>query len=621
MEDVLLRLAGLAFAAIAARQTATPIRIGPQAGALIETCIASGTAQIAPAAVNTVRRYWLQLRALERDDRELGQALRALLDRMTRDGSLLHPADDDIDGLGAESLAGVLLPGADEADDARHLLVLLLDAALDEAPRILPIAAAIVAALPQLEATSVARTTLHAVAADIATATGMSDDLVALLVERIRATRACEHDITDELPEAVAEALETIGAIEAMRDLVGDEDTLDVRLGEIAEHLRRGDFAAARAMLAIVAGGVERSTIPQRQRLIRELKAAMAAVEALVGNWREASRRYAEAAEAWPREDRLTRWRLKRAEGSALAAGARTDPQAPRVAGLCRAAQVLAAAGGLVSEQDCPGEWAEANLHLGRLLLELADLECRPERYLAAALHFKPAIEVFAREGTSEPWARAQLALGHALRGQASFQRDIVTLKDAAFAYRATLGVVTRATDSRRWLEARAALAEVLSQIGAESGDVGAIHEATEIVLPLVDGAIDRASRGGALAHIAYARTMRTLVELGGEDAAAAALLRDAQRALLTALAAPDGHLTRLERAHAEWSLGLAGLLLLHSGVGDDPRRSTVEPLLRAHALMSALEDEVSTYAIECDIAEAEAVVAPPCERQHETAA
>ena len=155
------------------------------------------------------------------------------------------------------------------------------------------------------------------------------------------------------------------------------------------------------------------------------------------------------------------------------------------------AAQLQAQAGSLIQEQDAPLDWASGHLETGNLLLKLAAREGNPARFMAAALHFKPASDVFSRESDHDGWALAQLGLAECLRGQGEVQGDPVLLSDGVFAYRAALGVLTRARSPEEWVAAKAGLGATLVRFAEETGETSDIPEAVaalELALAVAAG-------------------------------------------------------------------------------------------------------------------------------------
>lgn len=206
-----------------------------------------------------------------------------------------------------------------------------------------------------------------------------------------------------------------------------------------------------------------------------EIRQMRAGLEEARGNFTDAAAHLAAARRFCSSYDLRGRWRLMMRQ-SALLARAGTDAGDIRL--LSEAAQIHAEAGGLTQEQDAPLEWAAAHVQLGKLLLSLAEREHRPERYLAAALHFKPAVDVFSREGAMEDWALAQLGLAEALRGQGEHQGDPVILADAILAYRAALGMLHAGRSPAECRTARAGLGLAIVRLAEETGKGAHIDDA-----------------------------------------------------------------------------------------------------------------------------------------------
>jgi hypothetical protein len=243
--------------------------------------------------------------------------------------------------------------------------------------------------------------------------------------------------------------------------------------------LGKGEIGAADEKLSIMedAGAtahdqVEASAGDKDSMLLRLLRAKL---EEAQGNFLGAARHYGFARRFCSTYDLRGRWQVMMRQAAALS---RHGVQTGDIKALFEAAQVHAEAGGLLQEQDAPMEWAIAHVELGNLLLDLAEREGRPERYLAAGLHFKPAVDVFSKLGATDDWALAQLGLAHALKGQGDHQGDPVVLGDAAFAYRAAIGMLHRGRAPADWTAAHAGLGCSLVRIAEETGQAGLMDEA-----------------------------------------------------------------------------------------------------------------------------------------------
>lgn len=397
-------------------------------------------------------------------------------------------------------------------------------------------------------------------------------------------------------------------AEEARKELVAvyeaPEHQLTQRLLYVAlARLDAGDWTGAAALIAdaeqvYMRAATDDASATEAHCLAADLCRLRAVLEEVGGYWRSAAAHYAQAARLLPPTYRFERWRLRLASARALTRQGETHDD---INALFEAAQVHAEAGSLVSEQDAPIEWAQASMDLGQLLLLLGEREGRPERFLAAALHFKPAVDVFSNENEDERWANAQIGLAHSLRGQGEFQGDIETLNSAVFAYRAALGVLQRDRHPVEWLTASASLGITLARIGEEAGDIAAIEEAVPLLKAALtskearsswcDEAMVRGALGRALLALAATREQSELVE------EAVALLRRAldsagqcscpgkhavnQRALgtaLWALAEPGANAELFEEAAAVKSEALR----YYESVGDEVLADRVREELAA---------------------------------------
>lgn len=426
-------------------------------------------------------------------------------------------------------------------------------------------------------------------------------------------------------PAAIAPTLvdRAVLALELLTDLMhlsertGADENLESELLHTVDMVRSGRIGAARDALVALSLQLEHST-DFDDRLAPDLTGtaffpsllvAQARLANLDGALRDAALLFDRAGQLWPRNDRMKRWQIKIAQARQLAELARLPGAHINV--LCESAKVYAVAGGFVSEVDCPLAWAEATLELGNLLLQIGDRECRLERYLAAALHFKPALEVFTRERAMDGWARAQIGLAHSLRGQAAHQSDVIVAREAAFAYRAALGVLTKDATPGLWHEARCGLGDMLVMIAEESGDVQSLHKALDDLMPYLDSAPDTIGEPArSICDLALGRAMLILVD--GEPALRdeadniasddAVLLSDAIDLLARSLDREHVQLTTFERARAERALGHAqGLYFQRTGEAD-VLAYAIAAKKRARDLYEHLDNQVAVDDISSEI-------------------
>lgn len=446
-------------------------------------------------------------------------------------------------------------------------------------------------------------------AADLGLPQAMIDGLIA--AQR----RFCSSDAAFAAPldTTIVDAIETIDELRRLADNAGNDETFETVVLEAVAHIRAGRLAAADAGLAGLLPALEqtaRTAAPGSREAARytETLAARGRVCRLARKLREGAGMFQRAARAWLLEDRVGRWRLRLAQARMLTelggmAGVRSSV-------LAEAIHIYAEAGGIVSERDCPLEWAEASIEVGALLLRLGNRECKPERYLAAALHFKPAVEVMTRERALDGWARGQVGLADALRGQGAFQGDVVTLGDAAFAYRAALGILTRGMTPELWLYARAALGETLVRMAEETGNRDMLEEALELLMQSRDGA-DQFSAGATrtMVDLALGRAMLLLTDLDAGDPTSdqVGVLGEALRLVERALEAPVAHLTALERAAAHRARGTIEALLAVELRAPRRLAAAVAAKKRAQELYLAFENEVEADHVAREIEDIEA--------------
>ncbi len=348
-------------------------------------------------------------------------------------------------------------------------------------------------------------------------------------------------------PEAllavVAEALER-GAITEIDDLLADGEAAashanTVPLDETARAAM--NFETVQCTF----------TQPMAWRIMR------AQFAELTSEWLSAARHFAYARTMVPPGARqLCGPLLKRQAGALVSHGIHHHEEKV----LIEAAQVYAEAGGFLSETQAPLEWAQAHVDLGHLMLVLGEREIRPERFLAAALHFKPAVDVFSRLHELDRWAQAQIGLAHALKRTGEFQGDVVTLGDAAFAFRAALGRLTKDRSPQDWADAQLGLGETLVRIAEETGEPETLAKA----VPALKAALAQPretvpSLDVTSAQAALGRAYVSLDAHQQDDI----LLQDAISLLESALASGSRALSHSElavieqvRGTALWSLG-----------------------------------------------------------------
>lgn len=491
-----------------------------------------------------------------------------------------------------------------QPDDAKSVLSALFTSLTAEAAAINDVAAKVVAAVrgrfSDLSAKLDDEDAWHHDAVDehvtrLCHDLGLPRALLECLIEAQRHTGFGDQQIAASLDETAASVVETLDGLRQLPDFVGADEALEAQLNDCAAVVRDGRLAEAAAKLDDVIASLSRPSsmrLALRQSdLLVGTTVARARIAGHLSAWREASVLYRKASRACAASDRMQRWRMKLGEGRALVRLA--ELPGATTTELTQATQVFAEAGGITSEIDHPLEWAEANLELGALLLRLGDRQCRPERFLAAALHFKPALDVLTNMRAMDGWARAQIGLAHALRGQGSFQGDVVTLGDAVFAYRAALGILTRGMTPELWYEASAALGEALVRISEETGDHELLQEAMDILMPLA--ALDAASASGrthTLASLALGRGILLLVEFDGGSDSDVDMLNEALVLVEGALRAPVRHLNALERARGQRIRGtLLGHLAFATG-SEALLERAIDTKSRAATLYRALENE-----------------------------
>lgn len=633
METALLNLIGfaMAHAALARKQQRTTL-LAVDGTDVIAGCLKSNAVSTAAVIERTAGAFWHDLASLGLPREKIAAHLESLADAIKTSTACDcgRTAADDATAGDADQMARTFAAtiqkstgtNGTEPESAERTLRSLFAALLGNGDTLTPCLESAAATIDEIIAATRPRESkadshsLQQLQHQLSTDTGISRKLLEAIIFAQARLGSPLLTTMKTLVDRTVIALELLADLMLLADRAGSDDDLEAALIHVADLIRKGRLGEASCDLATVSRGMENSNdLDQRIALdltgtavFPLLLSVRARLAGLDGEPREAARLFERAAQIWPREDRVRRWRLKIAQARQIAELGRLPNS--RINVLCEAAQIYASAGGLVSERDCPFAWAEANLELGLLLLQIGDRECRPERYLAAALHFKPAIEVFTRERAIDGWARAQIGLGHALRGQAGFQGDVVVSRDAAFAYRAALGILTEGGTPELWHETRCALGEVLVRIAEESGDVGSLQRAVDILMPYAQGGAERIGEPSrTLSEIATGRAMLFLVDSGraldggrgsGDDDMTA--LTDAIVLIGTALERDATQLTALDRAYATRAHGMA-LTLLHERTGDlETLEQAVNSKIAARDLYEHIDNPIAAEDLRLEI-------------------
>lgn len=638
METSLLNLLGVAMAhlALTAHERRVP-GLPLDGNEIIAGCLKAGATGTRAVVANTLSAFWPKINTGEVSRAQLQDHIKRLAGLIKAAGGTVADSPSESDSCCA-STAGERIAqqicwsnAAGSNGDHQRLcavqnqqtLATLFDSILDAGPQLDGCLTAIATLLDKrFKESEVAVATeqnsaITACCEQISRDVGISMSLIEAIADGASRMGLPHDRIPAALIDRTGTALELLGELHHLADRAGNNDRLEATMEHIAKLVRQGALARAGCELAVLSRNMESSSeFPQRMMpdlvgtaFFPRLLAARARTAHLDGDPREAARLYERATLFWPRNDRIRRWQNKLQQAREIAAIGHLPDS--RLAVLCEAAQIYASAGGLVSEGDCPRAWAEANLELGTLLQEIGDRECRPERYLAAALHFKPALDVFTRERDMDGWARSQVGLAHALRGQASFQGDVIVLRDAAFAYRASLGILTEDGSPETWYTVRSCLGDVLVRIAEETGDVDALQQASEVVMTLSEskpGLISAYAQ--SIGEIALGRTMLFLVESdeGCGDTECESVLNDAIDLISKAIDRADHKMTALELARAENALGSA-YWLLHNRTGDsDALERSINAKLRSRDLYEHLDNAIEADALDEQIAAMQAV-------------
>lgn len=636
MEAALLRLLGFAMARAGLARKRQRVTLLTIDGAdVIAGCVRRDAQATAAVCKHAIRKFWKDLanRGLTLEEITAHvDALACILKTATSCNCAkvtdlrIDPASDPA-GMARALASSIGTPvaglrgGLEHADHTLQSLFAALLSAGDPLAPCLDAAAAVVAEIAanvEPETCTEGSRLLAKLQLQLSQDTGISMQLLNSIVEAQVRLGSPQQATMHTLVDRVVVALEMLADITLLADRAGDDDLLEAELIRIAQTVREGNLGPASCDLTAVSRRIENAPGVD-QRIALDLKgvafvplmlSVRARLAGLYGEPRESARLFERAVRLWPREDRIPRWRLKIAQARQLADLGRLPGS--RIGVLCEAAQVYASAGGLISEQDCPVPWGEANLELGLLLLHIGDRECRPERYLAAALHFKPAIDVFTRERMLDGWARAQIGLGHALRAQASFQGDVVVAREAAFAYRAALGILTEDGAPDLWHETRCALGEVLVRIAEEAGDIDALQSAIDILMPYSRGdAAHLGETSRSLAEIATGRAMLLLVDSeqaqevdrqSGADSDDIIAIKDAIELIGNALSREHSSLTSLDRAHALTTFGLAQTLLYERSGDLAPLEQAIQSKEEACDLYEHIDNPIAADDLRLEI-------------------
>lgn len=637
MDSALLKFVGLSLAHLGLLRRGQRVMLLPVNGAdVVALCLKVQPEATVSVITRATSELWAKLEASAVPRHSLEAHIAWVSDLVTstggcgrgRPGSGVRSDDaaTDARAIAQAIVAGANLPPAAAVSgnlNVQKTLELLFEALLACGPEFDACLDAAAGAADQIiaDASATAEANKSALLAvlrrQLATDTGISDALLGAIVAAQARLANPIKDILQSLTDRTVTALDLLSDLTHLSDRVGSDDELEAELRHIASLVREGCLGAAGCALDLLSRRIEGASDFEKRVVVDltgmaffpTLLATRARLANLGGELREAARLFGRAAYFWPREDRIKRWQMKIAQARQLAELGRLPGAGISVSS--EAAQVYAAAGGLVSEEDCPLGWAEAHVELGALLLSLGQREDRPGRYLAAALHFKPAIDVFTRERAMDGWARAQIGLADALRRQAAHQGDVVIAREAAFAYRAALGILTEGGTPELWHHARCALGDCLVLIAEESGDVDCLQLAIDHLLPFMDSATAAIGEPAhSIGDIATGRAMLFLVESGSEpltaadttDADDAVALGEAIEFIRGALARGQTHLTSLERAQAERALGRAQSLSYRLTGDQVMLADAIASKMRAVDLYEYLGDVTSAEDIDTEI-------------------
>lgn len=639
MERALLNLLGVAMAHLAMTTHQRRAACLPVEGSeVIAYCVGLDAAGSRAIIAGALSRFWPSLAAEAMELAEQERQIDALASLIAATSTATDCAASDscqgncADSGAAERLARnicarnvgagqpeALLPGSERCS---KLLTALFKSLLSCGSTLPPfldtisdlIRARIAAATPPQPRAAIDE--LNAVRRQLARDTGIPLALLDAIIEADRRLGMPIEATIRALVDRTIAALELLGMLNHLADRAGSDDAMEAAMLRLVQLVRSGNLSRTACELAVISRNVEAGA-DFADRLLPDLTgtaffptllAARARLAGLDGEPRESARLYDRATIYWARDDRIRRWQLKLEQARALARLGHMP--GARLAVLCEAAQVYAAAGGLISERDAPQAWAEANLELGTLLLEIGNRECRPERYLAAALHFKPALEVFTRERHMDGWARAQVGLANALRGQASFQGDVVVLREAVFAYRAALGILTAGGTPEDWHTARACLGDALVRIAEEAGDVDVLQVASDLLVPITQDASPHITPyARSIGEIALGRTLLFIAETDAGEPGSDAdnLVAQAIDLIARGLEHAPATLTPLEEARARAALGAAWWLRHTSRHDPKALDMAIVATRKARDLYEGLENPIEAGALDERLAQMQA--------------
>ena len=142
-----------------------------------------------------------------------------------------------------------------------------------------------------------------------------------------------------------------------------------------------------------------------------------------------------------------------------------------RPALLGEAGEAFQAALTILSPEQIPAEWADAQLNLGNALLGLGEVENANARYEGAVAAYLQALCVHTRQSNPSQWSLAKMNLANALASLAERQPGASgMLLEARAAYEDSLAECSRETSPMRWAITRMNLGTVLIRLG-ELGD------------------------------------------------------------------------------------------------------------------------------------------------------
>jgi tetratricopeptide (TPR) repeat protein len=235
-----------------------------------------------------------------------------------------------------------------------------------------------------------------------------------------------------------------------------------------------GDLDAARAVLN---GGREaaRALREEASRIEAEFLADEARIDRLQLAYRDAARKYAEAAALVARFDGEDEWYYLHQQASELS---RCGDEFGDNQALKEAIGVYGRALALVSRERAPLDWATIQNNLGNALAVLGERESSTPRLEEAVAAYREALKEWTRERVPLDWATTQNNLGNTLLVLGEHEGGSARPEEAVAAYREALKERSRERVPLQWAMTQNNLGNALFALGQRDTGTARLEEA-----------------------------------------------------------------------------------------------------------------------------------------------